>query len=175
MKRKERKKLREYIMNKEKTLNKKLEESIEKLESFNELKRYTKIYKKYNFKELETYSWWENPFIFNNINDTGRDYSEEKKEKAEIMRYVFRELGGQGYANWNKEIISGNIIALKFYQKFSGCSIKLKDFERCFDEAPKISDGFIDTLNKFYKDFLEIMENTEISKTSKKMQEFINF
>lgn len=150
-------------------------EQIERLESFNKLKKYVKIYEKYNFSELKTYSWWRNPFMFNNLKPPKcLKYRQDKIEKATVMRTLFEKLGGKGYAKWNHEYISGNIVALKFYQKFSGCHVELSDFKKSFSEVPEVDSNFIDTLNKFYKDFSEIMNNTEIAKKNKKIQEFIN-
>lgn len=150
-------------------------EQIERLESFNELKKYVKIYEKYKFSELKTYSWWKNPFMFENSRPTRKELPASKeREAAGVMRTLFEKLGGKGYAKWNKEFISGNIVALKFYQKFSGCHVEVSEFERVFSEVPEVDNNFIDTLNKFYKDFSEIMNNTEIAKKNKKMQEFIS-
>jgi len=152
-------------------------EQIERLESFNKLKKYVKIYEKYNFSELETYSWWENPFMleyFDNLNFTSKEYSQKEIEKATVMRTIFEKLGGQGYADWNKEFISGSIVALKFYQKFSGCYIELSDFEKAFSEVPEVDSDFIDTLNQFAKEFSAIMDDTALAKHTKKIQEFIN-
>ena len=150
-------------------------EEIERLESFNELKKYVKIYEKYNFSDLETYSWWKNPFMFENSRPTGKELSAcKEREEAGIMRTLFEKLGGKGYAKWNKEFISGSIVALKFYQKLSGCYIELSDFEKAFSEVPEMDSNFIDTLNQFCKDCSEIMNNTEIAKKNKKIQEFIN-
>jgi|DEB0MinimDraft_6_1074348.scaffolds.fasta_scaffold26579_3 hypothetical protein len=150
-------------------------EEIERLESFNKLKKYVKIYEKYNFSDLETYSWWKNPFMFENSMPTGKELSTcKEREEAGVMKTLFEKLGGKGYAKWNKEFISGSIVALKFYQKLSGCYIELSDFEKAFSEVPEMDSNFIDTLNQFCKDCSEIMNNTEIAKKNKKIQEFIN-
>lgn len=147
---------------------------IERLESFNELKKYVKIYEKYNFSGLETYSWWKNPFMFENSRPTGEGYTRKEREKATIMRTIFEKLGGQGSACWNEESISGSIVALKFYQRLSGCLIELTHFERAFCEVPEVDDDFIDTLNQFVKEFSAIMDDTALAKHTKKMQDFIN-
>jgi hypothetical protein len=150
-------------------------ERLEQLESFNELKKYVKIYEKYNFSELETYSWWKNPFMFTNSKPEANDeYSQKEKEKATVMRTIFEKLGGQGSACGNTESISGNIVALKFYQRLSGCHVELRDFERAFCEVPEVDDDFIDTLNQFVKEFSAIMDDTDLAKHAKKMQYFIN-
>lgn len=150
-------------------------EQVERLASFNELKKYVKTYEKYNFRGLETYSWWKNPFMFKNSKPEANDeYNQKEKEKATVMRSIFEQLGGQGYACWNTESISGNIVALKFYQRLSGCHIELKDFETAFCEIPEVDSSFIDTLNQFVKEFSAIMDDTDLAKRTKKIQDFIN-
>jgi len=149
-------------------------ERLEQLESFNELKKYVKTYEKYNFSGLETYSWWENPFMFDNTRPPDNDLNRKEREKATVMRTLFKKLGGQGSACWNKEFISGSIVALKFYQRLSGCLIELTHFETAFSEIPEVDSNFIDTLNQFIKEFSEIMDDTDLAKHTKKMQEFIN-
>jgi hypothetical protein len=148
---------------------------IERLESFTELKKYAKRYEKYNFRGLETYSWWKNPFMFTNSKPEANDgYSQKEREKATVMRSIFEQLGGQGSACWNTESISGNIVALKFYQRLSGCHIELKDFETAFCEVPEVDSSFINTLNQFVKEFSAIMDDTDLAKRTKKIQDFIN-
>lgn len=66
--------------------------------------------------KIKTYSHWGNPMNFNFIsNPTGIEKSAEEIEIAKFTHYIFSELGGKGYAEWNYEFISGNRIALKFY------------------------------------------------------------
>lgn len=150
-------------------------EQVERLKSFTELKKYVKTYEKYNFSGLETYSWWKNPFMFENSKPEANDgYSQKEKEKATVMRSIFEKLGGQGSACWNTESISGGIVALKFYQRLSGCQIDLKDFETVFCEVPEVDSSFIDTLNQFVKEFSAIMDDTDLAKPTKKLQDFIN-
>jgi len=152
-------------------------ETIEQLvssESFKELEKYVETYKKYNFSELETYSWWKNPFMFDNSKPTYKELNRKERERATVMRTLFEKLGGQGYACWNKEFISGSIVALKFYQKLSGCLIELKHFERAFCEVPEVDDNCIDTLDQFVKEFSSIMNDTGLAKHANKLQDFIN-
>lgn len=151
-------------------------ERLEQLESFIELKNYVETYKKYNFSELETYSWWENPFMFDNSKpEANGELTRKERERATIMRTLFKQLGGRGYACKNKEFISGGIVALKFYQKLSGCLIELRHFERAFCEVPEVDSNFIDALNQFTKEFSAIMADTDLAKQAKKMQDFIDF
>jgi len=153
-------------------------ETIEQLvssESFKELEKYVETYKKYNFSELETYSWWKNPFMFDNSNPSANDeLNRKERERATVMRTLFEKLGGHGYACWNKEFISGSVVALKFYQKFSNCLIELKHFERAFCEVPEVDSNFIDTLNQFAEEFSAIMDDTDLAKQANKLQDFIN-
>jgi len=66
--------------------------------------------------KIKTYSEWVNPMNFDFIsNPTGMEKSEEEIEIAKFTHYIFSELGGTGYAEWNNEFISGNRIALKYY------------------------------------------------------------
>lgn len=143
-------------------------ERLEQLESFAELAKYVKKYEKYNFRELETYSWRKNPFMFDNSKPARKELNCEEREKATILRNLFEKLGGQGYACWNKEFIGGSIVAFKFYQRFSGCIIELKHFERVFCEVPEVDSNFIDALNQFEKEFSAIMDGTDLAKHTKK-------
>jgi hypothetical protein len=152
-------------------------ETIEQLvssESFKELEKYVETYKKYNFSELETYSWWKNPFMFDNSKPTGEEYSQKEREKATVMRTLFEKLGGQGDACWCIEFISGSIVALKFYQRLSGCLIKLSHAEVAFCEVPEVDSNFFDALNQFTEEFSAIMDDTDLAKHAKKLQDFID-
>ena len=159
----------------EKSDTTKMIERLEQLGSFIELEKYVETYEKYDFSGLETYSWWKNPFMFDNSKPTGNDeLTREEREKATVMRTLFEKLGGQGYACWNKEFISGSVVALKFYQKLSNCLIELKHFERAFCEVPEVDSNFIDTLNQFAEEFSAIMDDTDLAKQANKLQDFIN-
>jgi len=158
----------------EKSDTTKMIERLEQLGSFIELKNYVKTYEKYNFSGLETYSWWKNPFMFDNSKPTGEEYSQKEREKATVMRTLFEKLGGQGDACWCIEFISGSIVALKFYQRLSGCLIKLSHAEVAFCEVPEVDSNFIDALNQFTEEFSAIMDDTDLAKHAKKLQDFID-
>lgn len=69
-----------------------------------------------NWENIETYSYWKNPLDFKfKDNPTSEFKRPDELKIAEFARYIFTQLGGKGYAIWNKEFISGNSIALKFY------------------------------------------------------------
>ena len=149
-------------------------ERLEQLESFKELEKYVETYKKYNFSGLETYSWWKNPFMFDNSKPTYKELNRKERERATVMGTLFKKLGGQGSACWNKEFISGSIVALKFYQRLSGCLIELTHFETAFSEIPEVDSNFIDALNQFTEEFSAIMDDTDLAKHAKKLQDFID-